>query len=153
MNRRHLLKSLVLTALGSSLIAPGSSAATPTPEKTGKNKPLKVGETLHFDKDLSIKFLSVKKDHRCPINARCITAGDAEVLLRVKVGSGKPRIVSLHTDEEPNSHVFAVKYPKGTMGIPKSYLVSIGSLNPLPYAGRKTRQSDYRLRLAISTAV
>lgn len=150
MNRRHLIKSLLLTTIGSTFISSQSEAASPA---KGKGKILSVGETLRFDNDLSITFIRVKKDGRCPINARCVTAGDAEVILQVKVGSTKSRIVSLHTNDKPNSLVLPVKYPKGFMGIPKSYLVSIANLNPLPYAGKKTRQSDYRLKLAISTAV
>jgi len=150
MNRRHLIKSIVLTALGSGLVTPNASAAESGP---GKTKALRVGETLDYDDGLSIRFLSVKKDDRCPINAQCVTAGDAEILLRVKVGTSKARVVSLHTDAKPNRHIFAVKYPKGMMGIPKSYTVSIASLNPLPYAGRKTPQGDYRLRLRIAVAV
>lgn len=149
MKRRSLLKSIVLSALGGSLITPSTSAA----ERERKDKHLRVGQTLHFDDGLSIKFLSVRKDGRCPINAQCASAGDADVLLRVKVGSGKPRNVSLHTDTMPNQHVFPVKYPKGIVGIPKSYVVSIASLDPLPYDDRKTRQRDYRLQLVISVAV
>lgn len=151
MNRRHLIKSLVLTALGTSLISSNSEAATAADEK--KNKRLRVGETLHYDKDLTIKFLGVKKDGRCPINATCISAGDAEVLLRVKVSGSKARTISLHTNEQPLRHIFSVQYPEGMVGIPKSYSVSIASLNPLPYAGKKTPQSAYRLKLAIATAV
>lgn len=151
MNRRHLIKSLVLASIGSTLLT--SQAGATTPAKGKKGKALSVGQTLRFDDDLSITFIRVKKDARCPINAMCLTAGDAEVILLVKVGSGRPRIVSLHTNDEPNSLVLPVKYPKGFMGIPKSYLVSIANLNPLPYAGKKTRQSDYRLKLAISPAV
>jgi hypothetical protein len=150
MIRRQFIKTLALTAIGSTFIPLTSEAATPA---KGKSKLLSVGEILHFDDDLTIKFVRVKKDQRCPINAQCLTAGDAEVILRVKVGSSKTRTVSLHTNAKPRRHVFAVKYPDGMAGIPKSYSVSIASLNPLPYAGKKTRQSDYRLKLAISVAV
>jgi hypothetical protein len=150
MNRRHLIKSIVCTALGGSLITPNAEASGAKPCKA---KHLRVGERLDFDDDLSIRFLSVKKDERCPINAQCVSAGDAEVLLRVKVGTSKSRVVSLHTDDKPNQLVLPVKRPKGMFGIPKSYVVSIDSLDPLPYAGKKTPQGDYRLRLEISVAV
>ena len=151
MIRRQFIKTLALTAIGSSFISLESEAAA-APAK-GRSKLLSVGEALRFDDDLTITFVRVKKDQRCPINAMCLTAGDAEVILRVKVGSRKARTVSLHTDNKPSSLVFPVRYPDGMVGIPKSFLVSIASLNPLPYAGKKTRQKDYRLKLAISTAV
>ena len=37
-------------------------------------------------------------------------------------------------------------------GIPKSYVVGIAALTPQPEAGKKTLQSDYRLKLDISVA-
>jgi hypothetical protein len=150
MNRRHLIKSLALTAFGISFSSIPAEAAKPDKET---NKRLKIGETLHYDEGLSITFLAVGKDHRCPINARCIDAGDAEVILRVKLDNQKPRTVTLHTHKKPRQLVIPVEYPDGMAGIPKSYLISVASLSPLPYIGKKIRRRDYRLKLAISTAV
>lgn len=156
MKRRQLIQSLAMTVLGTgALLSTRATAATPPPEEPQKGKRFSVGETLRFDEDLSVTFLAVLKDRRCPINAICIDAGNAEVLLRVKAGNQKPKIVTLHTDGKKKRRIVipANKYPKGVAGIPKSYTISIASLNPLPYAGKKTLQSDYRLKLEILVAL
>lgn len=152
-----MLKYIALVMMHASplLFMSSLASAAPQPLRVQKEKALHVGKTLHYDKNgLIITFLAVKKDHRCPFNATCISAGDAEVVLKVKVGNQKAKVVSIHTNSEPNLIVIpANKLPPGGVGIPKSYGISIGSLNPLPYAGKKTPQGKYRLRLAISTAV
>ncbi len=146
MNRRQLIRTLTLTTLCASV-----SPATAAEED---DKFLQVGETLKYDSDLEITFLAVPKDSRCPINARCITAGDAVVVLRVKAGNQTARNVRIHTHLKPRRVVIpANEFPEGMAGIPKSYVISIARLTPQPIAGKKTLQSDYRLRLRISVAV
>jgi hypothetical protein len=157
MNRRNIIKSLAMTVLASSTLL-GSLATATTPEKPwkpGKGKGLSVGQTLRYDEGLKVTFLAVLKDSRCPINARCVSAGNAKVLLRVKAGNQKPKIVTLNTAGKQGTHIVipANKFKDGEMGIPKSYGISVGTLTPQPEIGKKTRQSDYRLKLAISVAL
>lgn len=119
----------------------------------GNERGLHVGETLRYDGGLKITFLAVRNDSRCPINAKCIWAGDAEVVLRVKAGNQAARKVTLHTNLKPQTVVIPAQvFPPGTAGIPKSYVVGIAALTPQPEAGKKTLQSDYRLKLDISVA-
>ena len=154
MKRRQLIQSLAMTLLGSGAILTSRANAAPAPGEPDKGKRLSVGQTLRFDSDLSVTFLAVLEDGRCPINAICTSAGNAVVSLRVKVAGQKPKIVSLHTDSKKKSQIIVAKeYPDGMAGIPKSYIISIASLTPLPFAGKRTRQSDYRLKLAIGVAV
>lgn len=155
MNRRHLLKTLALSALGTApFLATRARGEVPAEEPPKGQRRIGVGQTLRYDEGLAVTFLAVLRDKRCPINASCLTAGDAEVLLRVKAGNQKPKILSLRTDGKKDHLVVpAEKFPDGVAGIPKSYVIRIAELNPLPYAGKKTRQSDYRMKLAISVAV
>lgn len=157
MNRRNIIKSLAMTVLASSTLL-GSAAHAAAPEKTWdqpKGKGLSVGQTLRYDEDLTVTFLAVLKDSRCPINARCISAGNAKVLLRVKAGNQKPKIVSLNTAGKRGTFIVipANKLGEGEAGIPKSYGISVGSLSPGREIGKKTKQSDYRLTLSISVAL
>ena len=116
-------------------------------------KVLHVGETLRYDSGLKITFLAVRNDSRCPINAQCISAGDAEVVLRVKAGNQAARKVVIHTNLKPRTVVIPENvFPPGMFGIPKSYTIGIARLTPLPHTERKLRQSDYRLKLRISVA-
>jgi hypothetical protein len=152
MKRRDLIKSMA-AALGALPLMSLTATAAPESMPAEGTRKLAVGQTVRFDKGgIRVKFIKVSKDSRCPMNARCITAGDAEVILEVKVGSKKPELVTLHTHDEPRYAVFSA-LPDGMIGIPKSYTVSLQELTPQPIAGRKTRQRDYRLTLGFSIAV
>lgn len=154
MNRRHLLQSLALTAFATLIsAAPVSAADIGTKLKDGKR--LSVGETSQYDDGgLKITFLAVKKDFRCPINAQCLTAGDATVILRVKAGKEPVKEVTIHTNRKPNYVTIpAYHQTDGTITLQKSYWIKIDSLTPLPYAGKKTLQSDYRLKLKIGIVI
>lgn len=141
-----------MTAIGAGSMMFTANAAAAAVQAAGAGmRELAVGETVRFDKSLRVTFLKVVKDSRCPINARCITAGDAEVLLEVRVGAKKPEIVALHTHDDPRYAVFPA-LPDGMIGIPKSYTVKLRNLTPQPTAGKKTRQRDYRLTLGFSIA-
>ena len=145
MNRRLLIRTLAMTALG-------TSAAFAAPEARRPNL-LRVGESLQYDEGLKITFLAVSKDQRCPINAQCVTQGDAAVVLRVKAGNQAARNVRIHTNDKPRQVVIpANEFPPDMAGIPKSYVISIAKLNPLPTAGIVTPQSKYLLALRILVA-
>lgn len=145
MNRRSILRNLALVAI--TPVFP-TSVASAAPEKSGS---ISVGETYRYE-DLRITFLEVTNDSRCPINAKCISEGDAEILLRVKAGAGPAKNHRLHTHRKPRRQIIPINYPDGMVGIPKSYQLSIAELSPLPTAGKKTKPSDYRLTLAIQVA-
>lgn len=147
MNRRNILRNLALVAIAPVFSNSIASAAAK------KSESIAVGETYRYDEDLRITFLEVVNDSRCPMNAKCVSEGDAGILLRVKAGAGPAKNYRLHTHLKPRRQIISVKFPDGMVGIPKSYQLSIAELSPLPTAGRKTKQSDYRLTLAIQVAV
>ncbi len=149
MNRRPLLKSLALAAFGASFyifgVSPASAAAFPG------EKPLSVGETLHYDSGLDVTFLGVvRKESRFPINVGWMWADDSEVVLRVKPKCQGAMVVSIHTYLEPQIIVIQAYPPTiGVTSLDRAYYIRIGSLTPGLYTGRKTLQSDYRLNLRI----
>ncbi|MES2921345.1 MAG: hypothetical protein V4819_07355 [Verrucomicrobiota bacterium] len=148
MTRRHLIQVLATASCAFLLGASSASAADRENERT-----LRVGETLQYDRGLKITFLAVRNDSRCPIDAQCLWAGDAEVVLRVKAGNQEPRKVILHTNLKPRVVVIPAKvFPEGMAGIPKSYVIGPAILKPLPSTEKKLLQSDYRLKLNISVA-
>ena len=122
-----------------------------TPSALAETPGLHPGETLRYDEGLRVTFINVLSDSRCPIHALCVWAGDAEVALRIKVGNQPAKTMTLHTNLKPKVLVIPAN-PPGTVGIPKSYVISIAALNPLPVAGKKTKPEDYRLKLNISVA-
>jgi hypothetical protein len=153
MNRRRLLKSLASIAITACLVAGNRADAGETlrdDPASGKN--LRVGQSWRYDDGLKITFLAVRDDNRCPIEARCLCEGDAKVVLLVKTVNQAPKKVVLHTSRKPRL-VFIPAFPPGTIGIPKTYGISVGSLTPDPHIGKKIHQSDYRLNLSIAVAL
>lgn len=115
---------------------------------------MSVGQTWQYDDGLKVTLLAVRDDSRCPVNARCIWAGDAKIVLLVQAGQQPAKKVVLHTTLKPQVAVIPANIlPPGTVGIPKSYVISLGTLSPQPIAGNAILQSDYRLKLRISTAL
>lgn len=113
---------------------------------------LHVGETSRYDKGgLKITFLSVASDTRCPTNARCISAGDAEVVLKIKAGNQKAKTVTLHTNGKPRRFVIPAN-DSSMIGIPKSYVITLADLTPDRTIGKKIRPRDYEAKLKIQTA-
>lgn len=152
MNRRQSIRLLAMGTCAFIFSVTCVSAGDVAP-KPGGSPSLRVGQTLRYDSGLKITFLAVRNDKRCPINAQCVSAGDAEVVLRVKAGNQAARKVIIHTDLDPQTVTIpANAFPAGMVGIPKSYVISIARLAPLPNTERKLLQSNYRLKLQISVA-
>ena len=154
-NRRQLIRSLALTAVGIPASMTGTVHAATDANATGtKGDSLRLWESKRYDSELKITFLNVTEDSRCPINARCISPGNAEVVLRVKAGNQPAKNHRLNTHGKPCHLVIPANvFPPGMVGIPKSFGIKIDSLLPLPIAGVKTNLSDYRLRLGVTVAV
>lgn len=49
-----------------------------------------LGETVHFE-EVSVKFVSVLEDSRCPLDVQCIWAGEAKLVVEINE-NGKDQI-------------------------------------------------------------
>ena len=83
-------------------------------------------------------LLEVVNDSRCPVDVVCVTAGDAEVRLRV-VGEGEDRTVSLHVMQEPRSITVGAVW------------LELTGLAPWPRSTVTIPPGDYRARIRWST--
>lgn len=154
MNRRSLLKSFALALFAGAISTATPAMAGPASGTKPAEPVLRVGKSHRYYEDLRITLVKVKYDHRCPINAQCISAGDAKVILRVKVAGKRAREYALHTDHKPNVLVIPAHAGKqDEISIPKSYVISIKNLLPVPYAGKKTPQRAFRLKLKVDIAI
>lgn len=90
---------------------------------------LKHGEIASIP-DARLRFDTVRADSRCPIDANCITAGDATVAVTLmRKGGNESRDV--HTT--PAQSQFS--YDK--------YVVKLTELQPYPRSDRKANPEDY----------
>jgi len=87
--------------------------------------------------DVSIRFVGVQGDSRCPADAICIQGGDALVRVEVLPSTGGARTYDLHTaTNQPVRH--------------GDVLIALVELAPYPFASRPTQPGDYRATLRVT---
>jgi len=86
---------------------------------------------------LAVRFERVVNDSRCPADALCVTAGDAEIALTVR-RTGRPADgLSLHTGESRS---------RAEIG---DWVLSLTGLAPYPFSDRTISPGDYRATLRV----
>ena len=99
---------------------------------------LGIGESASFDGvRLTVAFLEVSGDSRCPADAVCIQGGDA--LVEVRVSTGVTNDYELHTGDSSRASV--------THG---SFRISLVDLQPYPFSSRTIAQGEYRATLTVA---
>lgn len=98
---------------------------------------LKHGESAFLNDELLITFSGVGADSRCPIDAICVWAGDAEVKLRLKKGSLEKEII-LHTGLTPTSVLF------------DGYEIALANVLPARKSTEEIKPNQYSILLRIN---
>lgn len=107
-----MFKRLLIVSLFVTLLSVAASAkANDVNIRIGQTKAAAGGK-------LSIKFIGVMEDSRCPMNARCVWAGNAKIRISVAVGRRAPQIFELNSNTPPQNV---------TVG---GYRLSLQDLNP-----------------------
>lgn len=91
---------------------------------------------------LTVRFLEVESDSRCPTDAACLWAGDAVVVVEA-VTEDVDRVWRLHTPTElvgPGSREL------------NGHVLKLVGLEPGHLAGEMTPQEDYRATFTVSRA-
>jgi hypothetical protein len=95
-----LLPVLVLGSCGGG----GDSEQGPLPASVlGKEYLIGFGETIHIG-SLALEFTTLAEESRCPLNANCVWAGNARILVTATMG-GTTGVLELNT--YPNYQVRA----------------------------------------------
>ena len=102
---------------------------------------IKVGqEATISSQQLSLKFLSVSEDSRCPQGTNCIWEGNAKVNIQLTSQSQISDTVELNT---------AMSLPSEATFL--NYNISLLDLQPYPLAGSTIQQSEYIATVSVST--
>ena len=126
---RVLLCALFVTSCASSSLGPTSPLDT---EFT-----LAPGETMRIsDGVLSVRFLRVSGDSRCPADAICIQGGSAAVHIHA-AGDGSSGDYQLQTgDTRPVRH--------------EAFTIALVQLSPYPFSGRTIAPEEYRATFKVT---
>jgi hypothetical protein len=90
------------------------------------------------DADVSVQFVSVTGDSRCPADAICIQGGDALVHIRV-IDGGASSPYELHTGDSSRATVTH-----------KQVRIALVELQPYPFSSRTIAPGEYRATLTVS---
>jgi len=143
--QRDFLKThtAILTAVFGLLVLPvvipGQSQANGA--RVGEPFTMKIGSRVKVNgTKMSIEFVDVLSDSRCPDDVTCIWAGNAEIQLRLQWKGRPPKTASLNTLQPPIVQEF------------RNYIVKLARLDPRPNSTRQVDKSDYAATLIVVPA-
>ena len=132
----------VVFALVAGLIVSAACRGGPTAPQVGLGEEfvLAPGEHAYVDTpSVSILFVEVTGDSRCPADAQCIQGGDAVVRLEVARSEARATAYELHTgDMRPVTH--------------EDVTIALVQLAPYPFSSRTIEQGEYRATLRATGA-
>ena len=140
---RQLTATLLIAALAacssstsSEVTATSQNTQTVTQQELGRAFAMKIGESVTLN-DLRLTFRSVEGDSRCPIDAVCVWAGDAEIALKIEQ-AGKAAVAALHTTLDPKKTEW------------NGYTIQLVSLAPAPKSTAQIDPADYRAEILVT---
>jgi hypothetical protein len=123
---------LIAASLGSCATSPRAAQGPITTE-------LAEGDTYRVASHaVSIGFVRVTSDSRCPVGATCVWEGDAVVELRVTPDAVEGETLQLHTNDQSAREATA-----------HGVRIRLERLDPLPSAERPLGPGDYRVVLVV----
>jgi hypothetical protein len=100
---------------------------------------LSVGDSFRVPgRALSITFVRVVSDSRCPTGVTCVWEGDAAIAVRVTGDAVEPETLELHTADASRRE-----------GTAQGARIRLDRLEPLPAADRPPGAGDYRAFLSV----
>ena len=100
---------------------------------------LAPGQTLATDAGVSVQFVEVSGDSRCPADALCIQGGDAIVTIRVRESTDAGSTYALH----PGDAARAAATHRGVR-------IELVELQPYPFSSRPFTPDQYRATLRVT---
>lgn len=100
---------------------------------------VKINEQKTVSKTkLTIKFLELVEDSRCPTDVQCIQAGSARIKIEVKNGKSAAKTFEINTGLKPESIAYA------------GYTITLTDLNPKPASNIRIDRNGYTATFTVS---
>lgn len=91
-----------------------------------------------FGSAITVSLVRVPSDSRCPQDVVCVWAGNAEVVLGIRLGKAMPTEHTVNTSLQPRSVDVA------------GYRVHLDSLTPYPRAGSETPPARHQAWVTVT---
>jgi hypothetical protein len=122
--RAALGAACALAACASNSSAGGGAS---TPEEAtmrtlaaGTSTTMQQGETVRLPDGATLRYVGVPQDSRCPPNARCIRAGDADIEFVFAIAGGPQATVKANLPEAPSKNMGAWRLTVEDLAFPAS---------------------------------
>ena len=126
--KRMLLTLLVIAGLSAVALARNPEIVS-----------LRVGQQKNAGKGaVTVKFLSVEEDSRCPDGAQCVWAGNAKIKVKIGFAGGDSKIVEMNTSMGPKGDQLS------------GWAINLTSLTPKPSTSAKMAAPRYTATFSIS---
>ncbi len=136
-----MIKPRIVIAAFLPLAAACGDLAAPRPAEVASPAEvvLRVGQQVRVDSTLSLGFLAVPADSRCPSGPLilCVWEGDGAVQIAYAVGTGPSQPDTLHTTLDPKTVLFG------------GYAITLLELGPYPDSTEPIPQSRYAARFRV----
>ena len=131
---------LFIVSLSCLLLATACDERSPVAPTVPLNRQftLAPGESASIENtSISIEFMRVSGDSRCPADAVCIQGGDA--LVEVRVRNGNTAEYDLHTGDHSRAAVTHA-----------GFRIELVQLQPYPFSSRTIQPGEYRATLTVT---
>jgi hypothetical protein len=133
------MASALLSVLLIGLAIPGVPYSGKKKAPLGNEFRIGVGDKAVIGKEkLTVSFVSVLEDSRCPRGVNCVWQGNAKISIEIKVKGEKPATVDLNTTLVPRE------------ADSQGYRISLVDLTPQPGEGEANNPADYRATLKVT---
>lgn len=115
--------------------------AAPTTAQAQKSQTVKVRvnqQKTIAQNGLTVKFVSLVEDSRCPADTNCVWAGNARIQVKISDRRGRSETFEMNTNLGPKGDSFG------------GYAVNLTSLTPIPRSNIRINRNGYTATFAIS---
>ena len=134
------MKSTILTMMFALILAPAANSKSfPNRASLGQEFTVRIGKKVSLrDTKLSIRFVSVIEDSRCPQGVQCVWQGNAKASFELSGIERKPSTVRLNTGIEPKELEYS------------GYTVKLVKITPEPKSSERLAPRRYQATLVVS---
>ncbi len=128
---KKIFLTLIFTLLFGNLWHAGAQTSQQVKLRVNNQKSVANGK-------LTIKFVSLAEDSRCPEDVNCIHAGNAKIQIKVAKRGGSAKTFELNTNSDPNIISFG------------GYEIKLENLVPVPKKNIRINRNGYTATLVVS---